>query len=113
MFADDYNEFLSENGNRLKYTIEVEFGIKLSRNSELPSNRSNMNDTFCKKFFSGSKVFEGFKIFLEKLFSDSEENLCKMFQFDCCKDLKHHLGCANKWKILKHWSMNSLVKFEA
>ena len=112
MIADDYNDFLSKNGKTLKYAIEVDLGLKLNRDSKNSSSRFTMNDTFCKKFFSDDMVFEGFKIFVERIFSDNEENLCKMFQFNCCEDRYHQKQCMDMWTILKIWTKSSLIRFD-
>ena len=112
MIADEFYDYLLENCECLKNFIEVDNQLTLRRTTTNKSKRPNFNDDFCKRFFSNNLVLEGFKKFLEGIFSDEAGNLCKMFGFDCCSENFHIYTCKLKWEILKIWSSNSLIGFK-
>ena len=73
-------------------------------------NRS-FNSEFCLKYFENEGVRESFYYFAEYVFSDIHpEALSKVFGFSCCGKVKHDLGCAFKWLLLKRYANRFLIE---
>ena len=109
MIADVFYDYLSENGGILKNYIEIDFGLTIRRTLNHHSKKPKINDEFCEKFFSFSLVLEGYKKYLERIFSDDEETLCNLFGFSCCSENYHISKCKLIWSLLQSWSSNSLI----
>ncbi|OMJ87958.1 hypothetical protein SteCoe_10193 [Stentor coeruleus] len=69
------------------------------------------NLKFCKMFFERLEVREAFMLYIEFLFSDYDcLRLCREFNFQCCRTLRHTQQCGKRWEELKNFILNDMME---
>ncbi|OMJ70277.1 hypothetical protein SteCoe_31789 [Stentor coeruleus] len=98
----------------MNYFIENKHVLKefSSTQDKIPDKETrSYNLKFCKMFFERLEVREAFQLYIEFLFSDYDYlRLCREFNFQCCRTLRHTQQCGKRWEELKHFILNDMME---